>query len=138
MRGLLGLGASGLCGLAAIIASEDRDPSIVPFFVGLTFLGGVVAWATAAPSLGRRRTIGRTVGLLWLGCGVWVAGLLGLFQLFGGDGPTPTAGATYAGLTTSLYELAGLYGGLGMVLVATFGPDRWLRASSVDQWLDRR
>jgi hypothetical protein len=132
MRGLLGLSASALGGLAAIIASEDRDPSIVPFFVGMAFLGAVAGWATGTPYVGPRRTIGRAVGLIWLGSGIWVAVLLGLYQLTGGDRPTPPPEATYAGLTATVYHLAGLYGGLALVLVGTFGPDRWFRPSITD------
>ncbi len=57
MRSVLGLGASAVAGLAAVIASLDGDADIVPFFVGLTFLGGVEAWAAHPPFVGTRRHV---------------------------------------------------------------------------------
>ena len=56
MRGLMGLGASTLAGVAAIVSSQDGDADLVPFFVGLTFLGGGFAWAEASGDPVRRRS----------------------------------------------------------------------------------
>jgi peptidoglycan/LPS O-acetylase OafA/YrhL len=78
MRSVLALAASALAGLAAVIASLDSDADIVPFFVGLTFLGGVGAWAAHPPFEGSRRWIARGTTLLWLIAAVWVAVLLTL------------------------------------------------------------
>lgn len=67
MRSVLALGASVLAGLAAVVASLDGDADIVPFFVGLTFLGGLEGWAAHPPFAGPRRMLARGVSLLWLG-----------------------------------------------------------------------
>lgn len=125
MRSLFGLAASAFAGVAAIVASEDGDPSIVPFFVGLMFLGTVVVGTTQPPYQGPRRIIARGVGVTWLVAAIWVGALLWVHQVFGGDGPMPEPAATYLGLAATVYHLAGLYGGLPLVLLGTFGPDRW-------------
>jgi hypothetical protein len=127
MRGLFGLAASALAGLAAIVANQDGDPSIVPFFIGLMFLGAVAAWATHPPYGGMRRTIARGVALIWLVAAVWVGMLLAIDKLIGGDGPIPAPEATYLGLTATVYHLVGLYGGLPLVLAGAFGAiERWI------------
>ena len=119
VRGLLGLTASALAGLAAVISSLDGDHDLVPFFVGLTFLGGVVAWAVAAPA-DRRIAVG--VALLWTLAAVWVGVLLLMFVTVwqGLSGPPPGPVLTYLGLPATAYHLLGLYGGWALVLAATF------------------
>jgi hypothetical protein len=126
MRSLLGLAASALAGLAAVIASLDGG--IVPFFVGLTFLGGVEAWAAHSPFVGQRRWLARGVALLWLLVAVWVGVLLLMF-LRGASMPERGPEATYLGLTATVYHLIGLYGGVVLVLISAFGPERWFRRS---------
>jgi hypothetical protein len=125
MRGLFGLAASALAGLAAVVASQDGDLDIVPFFIGLTVVGGVEAWATHPPYQRLRRTIARAVGVTWIVAAIWVGMLLGMYQLIGGDGPPPSQEASYFGLTATVYHLVGLYGSLPLILVGAFGPDRW-------------
>ena len=56
MRSVLGIAASGLAGLAAVVATA-ADPFIVPFFIGLTFLGGLEASAAYPPFAGWRRLL---------------------------------------------------------------------------------
>lgn len=126
MRSILGLAASALAGLAAVIASLDGG--IVPFFVGLTFLGGVEAWAAHPPFVGQRRWLARGVALLWLLVAVWVGVLLLMF-LRGASMPERGPEATYLGLTATVYHLIGLYGGVVLVLVSAFGPERWFQRS---------
>lgn len=127
MRSVLALTASALAGLAAVIASLDGDAVIVPFFVGLTFLGGVGAWAAHPPFEGSRRWIARGATLLWLIAAVWVAVLLVYFVTAGqASGPPPRPEDTYLGLTATVYHVVGLYVGAVLMLVSTFGPDRWL------------
>lgn len=95
MRGAFGLGASGLAGLAAVVASLDGDADIVPFFVGLTFLGGVEAWAAHPPFVGRRRLLARGAALLWLFAAVWVGVLLLMYlTVWQASGPPPGPEAT--------------------------------------------
>lgn len=125
-RGVLGLAASALAGLAAVISSLDADPDLVPFFVGLTFLGGVVAWAVAGPASPRHRRIAVGAAGLWTLAAVWVAVLLLMFLTVwqGSSSPPPGPVQTYLGLPGTVYHLLGLYGGWALVALATFGPDR--------------
>ena len=64
--------ASGLAGLAAVIASLEGHGDIVPFFVLLTFAGGVAAWAAESPFVGARRRLARGIAIAWLIAAVWV------------------------------------------------------------------
>ena len=79
MRSALGLAASALAGLAAVIASLDGDGDIVPFFVGLTFAGGVAAWAAHPPFAGPRARVAKAVALVWLVAAIWVGVLLAMY-----------------------------------------------------------
>ncbi len=120
MRSGLAIVASGLAGLAAVIASLDGTNDIVPFFVGLTFLGGVAAWATHDPYIGIRRRIARTVALVWLLAAVWVGVLLIMYVTVwsGSSSPPPGPVTTYLGLPATVYHLIGLYGGVVLTLVS--------------------
>jgi hypothetical protein len=120
MRSALGLGASALAGLAAVIASLDGDADIVPFFVLLTFAGGVAAWAAQTPFIGVRRRIARGIALAWLVGAVWIAVLL-VAYVAAEPGPPPTPDEMYLGLSATIYHLVGLYGGLVLVLLLAFG-----------------
>jgi len=128
MRSLFGLGASALAALAAVIASDSRNGDIVPFFISLTFVGGVLAWAVHEPFIGIRRRIARAIALAWAVAAVWAGGLLVMVLTVWASsiGLTPTPEATYLGLPATIYHLAGLYGGFVLVAVATFGPEPWL------------
>ena len=126
MRSVLGLVASAVAGIAAIIASLDGDGDIVPFFVGLTFLGGVAAWAAHPPFGGRRRVIAQGVALVWLIAATWVSVLLVMFLTVWGGGstpvsPFPTPERVYLGLPAAAYHLVGLYVGGILVQVLAFG-----------------
>ncbi len=124
MRSLLGLAASALAGLATIVADLER--SIVPFFVGLTFFAGVEAWAAHSPFVGPRRILARGIAVTWLVAAVWIGVLLVNYQLACAcSGPPPPPTQYYAGLPGDAYHLTALYGGLVLILVSAFGPDRW-------------
>jgi len=122
-RSLVALAASALAGVATVIASLDGDANIVPFFVGLTFLGGVSAWATHPPFSGSRRRIAEGAALIWLISAVWVGALL--LTVMTTSSPPPQPENTYLGLTATVYHVIGLYGGVALMLVSTFAPDRW-------------
>ena len=122
MRSGLALAASALAGLAAVISSLDGDADLVPFFVALTFAGGVAAWAAHLPFVGARRRLASAIAWAWLVTGAWVGVLLGMFQAMASS-PPPTPEATYLGLTATIYHLLGLYGGLALITLAVFGPD---------------
>jgi hypothetical protein len=102
----------------------DGDAEIVPFFIGLTFLGGVEAWALTTG----RRSVARAFALLWLLAAVWAGVLLLWYVISGGDGPAPPPEATYLGLTATTYHLIGLFGGAVFALICAFAP----RASSAE------
>jgi heme/copper-type cytochrome/quinol oxidase subunit 3 len=131
MRSALGLVASALAGLAAVIASLDRDADIVPFFVGLTFAGGVAAWAAHPPFEGSRRRVAQGVALIWLVAAVWVGVLLVMYVTVwqGGATPPPTPEQAYLGLPATAYHLVGLYVGAVLVLLLAFGRQSWFGGS---------
>lgn len=121
-RSSLAIGAAMLAGLAGVVASQDGDADIVPFFMGLTVLAGVGAWAVHEPYEGRRRLLARGIGMVWLGAAGWIGALL-LWQqaLCGCSYPAPIAPeATYLGLTATIYHLAGVYLGGALMAVAAF------------------
>lgn len=128
MRSILGLGASALAAVAAVVASLDGDLDIVPFFVGLTFLGGVEAWAAHPPFMGTRRHVTRAIGLVWLLAAAWVGALLVILRAQSG-GPPPGPEATYLGLIATVYHLVGLYGGMVLAMLAAFGREGWIERS---------
>jgi hypothetical protein len=107
-----------------MVASLGGDADIVPFFIGLTFLGGVEAWAIVAG----RSSVARGVALLWLLAAVWAAVRLLWSVIGGGDGPAPAPEATYLGLAAAVYHLIGLFGGAVFALICAFAP----RASSAE------
>jgi hypothetical protein len=103
-RSLLAIGAAVLAALAAAVSQLDGDIDLVPFFVGLTVLGGVGMVATA-----------------WVAAAFIIGGLL-LWEraLCACSGPIPTAEATYLGLTATVYHVAGVYLGGALMAVAAF------------------
>ena len=120
MTGLYGLGASLLAGLAAVVANQDGDADIVPFFVALTVAGGIHAWASATPLIGLRRILALGITGLWMIAGVWFGALLGMYQaMCACSRPSPPAELIYLGLTATVYHLVGLYGGLVLVFIGT-------------------
>jgi hypothetical protein len=128
MRGVRCLAASALAGVAAIVASQDGDADIVPFFVGLTFVGGVAAWASQPWSAAWRRGIVRGAAVLWIGAAAWVAVLLLLSAtVLQASGPPPGPEETYLGLSATVYHVVGLYGGAVLIGIAAFAPDRWIQ-----------
>ena len=130
MRSALGLTASALAGMAAVVANMDQDYDIVPFFIGLTFLGGVEAWAAHPPFVGWRRSVAGGAALLWALAASWVGVLLIMsVTVWQASGPPPGPVATYLGLPATVYHLLGLYGGVALVLASAFGPERWF-----DRW----
>lgn len=126
MRSALGLVASALAGLAAVIASLGGDGDIVPFFVGLTFAGGLAAWAAHPPFEGLRRRIARAVALVWLVAAVWVGVLLVMsVTVWQASSPPPAPEQTYLGLPATAYHLIGLYAGAVLVPLLAFGRSGW-------------
>lgn len=128
VRGVLALGASLLAGIATVVSSLDEDPDFVPFFVSLTFFGGVQAWAGHAPSAGWRQRVARGVAIVWLIAALWAAVLLTFMQSMfvqASSGPTPLPQETYFGLTATAYHAIGLFGGAVLAVTSAFGPDGW-------------
>lgn len=119
-RSSLAIGAALLAALAGVIASLNGDADIVPFFIGLTVLAGLGAWAVHEPYGGQRRLLARGIGILWLGAAGWIGALL-LWQqaLCGCSYPSPIEPeATYLGLPATVYHLAGVYLGGALMAVA--------------------
>ena len=120
-RSSLALVAAVLAGLGGVVASEDGEASIVPFFIGLAVLAGVGAWAMHEPYGGSRRLLARSIGVAWLGAAGWIGFLL-LWEraACGCSSPPPMPEATYLGLTATVYHLAGVYLGGALMAVAAF------------------
>ena len=125
MRSALGIAASALAGVAAIVA--DLDGGITPFFVGLTFFAGVeAALAAYRPFVAPGRFLARVIAGAWLVVAVWIGVLLLMFEVACGcSGPPPPPTILYLGLPGTVYELVGLYGGLVLILASAFGRDDW-------------
>ena len=124
-RGVAALGALALAGLAAVISSLDGDPDYVPFFVGLTLLGGVHAWAVSRPGGTVRRWITVAIAGVWSVAALWVGALLVMAgTVWQSSTSSPFLGpeATYLGLTATVYHLLGLYGGWVLVVLAAAQP----------------
>lgn len=120
-RGVLAIGASALAALAGVVASLDGHADIVPFFFGLTVLGGIGAWAVREPYTGNRRVVAGLVAGLWLGAAILVGGLLLWYQaLCACSYPPRPPEATYLGLTATVVHLAGVYLGGALLAVAVF------------------
>ena len=132
MRSLLGLAAMVLAGLATVVASQDGDADIVPFFVGLTVAAGIEAWAAHPPFEGRRRWTARLIAGLYLVAAAWIAVLLIMYQAMGSR-PPPSPEETYFGLTATIYHLIGVYGGTALIAISAFGPDAWFERSAESQ-----
>ena len=113
-----------LTGLATIVASQDRDADIVPFFVGLTVAAGIEAWAAHPPFQGRRKSTAGVIAGLWLLAAAWIAVLLIMAQTMT-SGPPPPPEERYLGLTATVYHVIALYGGALLVAASAFGPDAW-------------
>jgi hypothetical protein len=125
-RSSLAIGATLLAAVAAVVANQDGDADIVPFFVGLTVLGGIGAWAVHEPYAGVRRRLAFGVGFVWLAAAVWIGALLVLYQVTCGcSRAEPPPEETYLGLTATVYHVAGLYLGGALIWVAAWS--RWLR-----------
>lgn len=121
-RSTLAIAAATLAAAAAVVSILDHDDSMVPFFIGLTVLAGVGAWAMREPYGGQRRLLARGIGVLWLGAAGWIGALL-LWQqaLCGCSYLAPIVPeATYLGLSATAYHLAGVYLGGSLMAVAAF------------------
>ncbi len=120
-RSNLAIAATVLAAVAAVVASQDGDGDIVPFFVGLTVAGGVGAWAMHEPFTGRRRLLAQVISGLWLIAAGWIGALLVFYQVTCGCSmPVQPPEATYLGLTATIYHLAGVYLGGALMAVAAF------------------
>lgn len=120
-RSSLAIGATILAAVAAVVASQDGDVSLVPFFIALTVAGGIGAWAMHPPFEGYRRIAARGIGVAWLGAAGWIGALLLMERVACGcSSPPPIAEATYLGLTATVYHVAAVYLGGALVAVAAF------------------
>jgi hypothetical protein len=120
-RSTLAFGASALAGIAGVVSSQDGDASLVPFFIGLTFLGGIGAWAVQEPYIGQRLMLARGIAGLWLVAAGWIGVLLLMERVACGcSSPPPPPEETYLGLTAMIYHLAAVYLGGALMTVAAF------------------
>ena len=120
-RSLLAIGAAVLAAVAAAVSQLDGDIDVVPFFLGLTVLGGVGALAVREPYSERRRLVGTMIATAWIAAAIIIGGLLLWHQaLCGCSMPEPTAQATYVGLTATVFHVTAVYLGGALMTVAAF------------------
>ena len=123
MRSLGSLVAAVLAAQAAVMGVVDDDGEVVAFFVGLSLLGLIAAWAARRPYVWYRRTIAMVAGFVWIGAALWVGVLLLMFAgHFASMGGPPPPERTYLGLTATVYHLVGLYGGALAIGLSAFAP----------------
>jgi hypothetical protein len=105
-----------------MVASQVADADYAPFFIGLSFLGGVEAWAGREPMDGRHRAIATWTATIWLVAAAWV-GVLLLWSVasVGGSGPPPGPPKTFLAVPVTVFYLVGLYGGAALVAWSAFG-----------------
>lgn len=120
-RSLLAIGAAILTAVAAIVSQLDGDTDFVPFFLGLTVLGGAGGFAVREPYTGTRRIVGALVATAWIAV-AFIIGALLLWEraLCGCSMPEPMAESTYLGLTATVYHVAAVYLGGALMTVAAF------------------
>ncbi len=123
MRDISALAAAVLAGLAAIVSSQDGSSDLVPFYVGLTFLGGIVAWSVPPPAAGIRRWAGTASALLWILAAIWAGALL-LGVAGASSRPPPVPDQTYLGIPATTYRVLGLFGGALLSGAAALVPER--------------
>jgi hypothetical protein len=120
-RSSLALAATVLAAVATVVASQDGDADIVPFFAGLTIADGTGAWAMHEPLTRRRRYLARFIGGAWLIAAGWIGVLLVMYQATCGClMPVLPPETTYLGLTATMYHLAAVYLGGALMAVAAF------------------
>jgi hypothetical protein len=107
-----------------VISSLDAHADFVPFFVGLTMLGGINAWAVDDPPREARRWTAVGTALLWALAAVWF-GVLLVFP-FQASSPPPTPDQTFLGVPATVYRMVGLYGAAALIVLSTFAPERWV------------
>lgn len=120
-RSLLAILAAVMAAVAGLVAQLDGDTSLVPFFLGLTVLGGAGAFVVREPYRDHRRVLGASIATAWIAAALIIGGLL-LWQqaLCGCSLPEPVAEATYLGLTATVYHVAGVYLGGALMTAAAF------------------
>ena len=119
--GALAVAASALAGVATAISSLDGDLDLVPFFVLLTFVGGVIAVLLQPPIAAARRTVALLLAAGWAGAAIWAGVLIWYQTACGCSSPPPVPDATYLAIPASAFHLAAAFVGGTLVTVAAFG-----------------
>ena len=129
---MLGLAASFLAGFAALVASQVGDADYVPFFIGLSFVAAVEAWAAREKMIGVYRSIARGAAVVWLVAATWVAVLGAWASTRAMSAPPPGPPLTFLGIDVSVYYVVGLFGGTALVTLSGFRRGRDPRPAASD------
>lgn len=125
--------------MAAAVSSDNGNDDFVPFFVGLTIAGLVVALLVRPPFTGERRGAAKVVALAWLGAAVWALLLLAWATAMCScsyPAPDPSIPVppppTYLGLPPTVFHVLGLFGSAAVIGLAVFGGTRAVRPTPSD------
>jgi len=110
--------------IAAVVSYLDNDTVELPFFVLISLAATTQAWLVREQSVDWRRLSAMGIAIGWVIAAVGIGVLLMMFQASSGAPSSPEE--AYLGLTATVYHLAAVYGGALLVVIAAFGPKRWL------------
>jgi hypothetical protein len=127
MRTGFSLAALALALTAVVVSYLDTDTVELAFFVLVTTAAATQAWLVRDTSLDWRRWAAMGIAIGWVLAAVGIGVLLMTFQAASRGPSSPEE--TYLGLTATVYHLAAVYGGALLVVIAAFGPKRWLEHS---------
>jgi hypothetical protein len=124
MRSWFSLLALVLALAAVVVSYVDTDTVELAFFALVAFLAAIQAWLLREPSVDWRLLTAKGIAVGWVIAAVGIGILLQVYKSASRTPSTPEE--TYLGLTATAFHLVAVYGGALLVVIAAFGPKRWL------------